>query len=188
MTQHHTEAKNCAACHAGGDVAAPHTPPALAHENCDACHTPARIALLTPSRPFCLTCHQPAGRPLPEPGVHDVPSGRDARRMAVATDWWEGRVSRPGLAACAMRSLALLPGDRGRAGVQPPPHRRHPGRELPRLHCRQHSRQTAWSAPATAAWRPRPATPCRAPPACPTATTGFPAPSTPRRPRWRRLR
>lgn len=57
--QHHTEAKNCAACHAGGDVAAPHTPPALAHENCDACHTPARVALLTPSRPFCLTCHQP---------------------------------------------------------------------------------------------------------------------------------
>jgi len=57
--QHHTEAKDCAACHAGGDVAAPHAPPAVAHERCDACHTPARIALLTPSRPFCLTCHQP---------------------------------------------------------------------------------------------------------------------------------
>ena len=50
--QHHTGAEDCAACHAGGDVAAPHTPPAVAHEDCDACHTPARIAMLTPSRPF----------------------------------------------------------------------------------------------------------------------------------------
>ena len=57
--QHHTEAENCAACHSGGDLAAPHTPPTVAHEGCDACHTPARIAQLTPSRPFCLTCHQP---------------------------------------------------------------------------------------------------------------------------------
>ncbi len=57
--QHHTEAKDCAACHAGGDIDTPHAPPAVAHEGCDACHTPARIAQLTPSRPFCLTCHQP---------------------------------------------------------------------------------------------------------------------------------
>jgi len=57
--KHHTEAGDCAACHAGGDLEAPHTPPVAAHERCDACHTPARIAALTPSRPFCLTCHQP---------------------------------------------------------------------------------------------------------------------------------
>ena len=57
--QHHTKADNCAACHAGGEIGAPHTPPAVAHEGCDACHTPARIAELTPSRAFCLTCHQP---------------------------------------------------------------------------------------------------------------------------------
>jgi len=30
----------------------------VAHEACDACHTPANVAQLTPSRPFCLTCHQ----------------------------------------------------------------------------------------------------------------------------------
>lgn len=63
--QHHTEAVNCAACHAGGDVAAPHTPPAVAHEGCSACHTPGRIADLTPSRPFCLTCHQPQAEHFP---------------------------------------------------------------------------------------------------------------------------
>ncbi len=57
--QHHTKADDCAACHAGGEIGAPHTPPAAAHEGCDACHTPARIAELTPSRAFCLTCHQP---------------------------------------------------------------------------------------------------------------------------------
>jgi hypothetical protein len=57
--QHHTEAKDCAACHAGGHLAAPHTPPAVAHEQCADCHTPANVAELTPTRPFCLTCHQP---------------------------------------------------------------------------------------------------------------------------------
>lgn len=57
--QHHTEATNCAACHAAGDLQVPHTPPVVAHERCDACHTPASITPLTPSRPFCLTCHQP---------------------------------------------------------------------------------------------------------------------------------
>ena len=56
--QHHTEARDCAACHAGGNVSAPHTPPTAAHVGCDGCHTPARVAQLTPSRPFCLTCHQ----------------------------------------------------------------------------------------------------------------------------------
>jgi hypothetical protein len=34
-----------------------HAPPAVAHESCDACHTPARIAELVPARTFCLTCH-----------------------------------------------------------------------------------------------------------------------------------
>lgn len=57
--QHHTEAKDCAACHAGGNLEQPHAPPVVAHQACDACHTPANIAQLTPSRPFCLTCHQP---------------------------------------------------------------------------------------------------------------------------------
>ncbi len=57
--QHHTKADDCAACHAGGNLEAPHAPPIVAHQGCDACHTPARVAELTPSRPFCLTCHQP---------------------------------------------------------------------------------------------------------------------------------
>jgi hypothetical protein len=57
--QHHTEAKDCAACHAGGELDQPHAPPVVAHQACDACHTPASVAQLTPSRPFCLTCHQP---------------------------------------------------------------------------------------------------------------------------------
>jgi hypothetical protein len=56
---HHTEAKDCATCHAGGNITQPHSPPAVAHQNCSACHTPADVAQLTPSRPFCLTCHQP---------------------------------------------------------------------------------------------------------------------------------
>ena len=63
--QHHTEAKDCAACHAGGNITAPHTPPALAHQACTFCHANADIAPLVPTRPFCLTCHQPQAEHFP---------------------------------------------------------------------------------------------------------------------------
>lgn len=53
--QHHEAQRTCTACHNR-----PETPPAhsrTTHVGCDECHTPSRIAALTPSRTFCLTCH-----------------------------------------------------------------------------------------------------------------------------------
>ncbi|HEV8453942.1 MAG TPA: hypothetical protein VGQ24_03565 [Gemmatimonadales bacterium] len=53
--QHHEEQRNCVQCHSRGDLSAAH--PRAAHVQCDACHTPSRIAALVPVRSFCLTCH-----------------------------------------------------------------------------------------------------------------------------------
>lgn len=55
--QHHTENRNCAACHSRAETPPAHT--RASHERCDACHTPSRIAPLSPSRSFCITCHLP---------------------------------------------------------------------------------------------------------------------------------
>jgi hypothetical protein len=52
--QHHEQAAQCAACH-GASVHDAHT--AKDHLACVSCHARATVALLTPDRSFCLTCH-----------------------------------------------------------------------------------------------------------------------------------
>jgi hypothetical protein len=56
---HHQSGRNCATCHRTPSITSAHAPPVNAHARCDACHTPSRIAALTPSRSFCLVCHAP---------------------------------------------------------------------------------------------------------------------------------
>jgi hypothetical protein len=56
---HHAESRDCATCHRTAEIAAPHRLPVQAHAACDACHTPATVARLVPTRSFCLACHQP---------------------------------------------------------------------------------------------------------------------------------
>ncbi len=53
--QHHSAISDCAQCHSRAETPAAHS--RAAHTGCDACHTPTRIAGLTPARSFCLTCH-----------------------------------------------------------------------------------------------------------------------------------
>ncbi|MEO8032364.1 MAG: cytochrome c3 family protein [Gemmatimonadota bacterium] len=55
--QHHTIARDCAACHTVPGLQQAHIPAQSTHIGCDACHTPATVALLTPARPLCQTCH-----------------------------------------------------------------------------------------------------------------------------------
>ncbi|MES2306266.1 MAG: hypothetical protein V4558_12200 [Gemmatimonadota bacterium] len=55
--QHHAEQRDCSSCHSRAENRTAHT--RATHTGCDACHTATRIAILTPSRTFCLTCHQP---------------------------------------------------------------------------------------------------------------------------------
>jgi len=54
---HHAPGRACATCHKTAAITEAHQPPAFRHVECDACHTPARIAGLVPTRSFCLTCH-----------------------------------------------------------------------------------------------------------------------------------
>jgi len=60
---HHQPGRSCATCHrteaTTEAITKAHLRPVTAHTRCDACHTPARIAELTPSRSFCLACHAP---------------------------------------------------------------------------------------------------------------------------------
>ena len=58
-TEHHAESRDCAACHRTAAITAPHRMPIQAHTGCNACHTPATVARLVPTRSFCLVCHQP---------------------------------------------------------------------------------------------------------------------------------
>ena len=53
--QHHTAQRTCLACHSRAETPAAHS--RATHVGCDECHTPSRIAELTPSRTFCITCH-----------------------------------------------------------------------------------------------------------------------------------
>jgi len=56
--KHHTKSQNCAGCHKLPGLAAAHADRLKTHfDGCNACHTPAVVALLTPTRPLCLTCH-----------------------------------------------------------------------------------------------------------------------------------
>lgn len=55
--QHHAARRDCAQCHNRSETRVAH--PRETHTACSACHTPARIAPLIPTRSFCLTCHIP---------------------------------------------------------------------------------------------------------------------------------
>jgi hypothetical protein len=54
---HHTVGRDCAACHRNEAVIEAHAPPIDAHRACDQCHTSATVAMLEPTRSFCLACH-----------------------------------------------------------------------------------------------------------------------------------
>ena len=51
---HHTQVAQCAACH-GTDVGSAHK--AADHLACTRCHSRETVALLTPDRSFCVSCH-----------------------------------------------------------------------------------------------------------------------------------
>jgi hypothetical protein len=55
--QHHTATGNCAACHLPQPAPQVHT--RESHVRCSACHEASTVARLSPTRPFCLGCHQP---------------------------------------------------------------------------------------------------------------------------------
>ena len=64
---HHTVERSCASCHTIADPIAGHATLETAHTRCDACHTPATVARLTPTRTFCITCHTAQGASHYEP-------------------------------------------------------------------------------------------------------------------------
>jgi hypothetical protein len=57
---HHASGRSCATCHKTETITTAHKRPEFAHLACATCHTPARIAALTPTRSFCLVCHDKA--------------------------------------------------------------------------------------------------------------------------------
>ena len=58
-SDHHAAGRTCATCHTGTQLRTAHRRNVSAsHQACDACHTATTVALLTPDRSFCLTCHQ----------------------------------------------------------------------------------------------------------------------------------
>ena len=54
---HHNAGRDCSSCHGPVQPKTFHTSLEASHQRCDACHTPATIARLTPTRSFCSTCH-----------------------------------------------------------------------------------------------------------------------------------
>lgn len=56
-SDHHAPNRNCASCHRIEAPRIEHKPD-VAHERCDACHTRAIVAELTPMRSFCSACHE----------------------------------------------------------------------------------------------------------------------------------
>ncbi len=56
---HHTADRDCATCHRTAEIVTAHKPPVDAHLACNRCHASATVAALTPSRSFCLACHDP---------------------------------------------------------------------------------------------------------------------------------
>lgn len=54
---HHAAGRECAFCHGAADPRAAHAALADMHIACDNCHSGEVVALLTPDRPFCSTCH-----------------------------------------------------------------------------------------------------------------------------------
>ena len=55
--EHHEFSRSCASCHVTDQLVPAHQPPVDAHQDCDGCHTPERVAGLVPTRTLCLTCH-----------------------------------------------------------------------------------------------------------------------------------
>jgi nitrate/TMAO reductase-like tetraheme cytochrome c subunit len=55
--EHHEASRVCSTCHTMADPKTKHVTLEVAHQRCDACHTAATVARLTPSRTFCSTCH-----------------------------------------------------------------------------------------------------------------------------------
>jgi hypothetical protein len=64
--EHHEYNRACAGCHATDQIVPAHRPPVEAHQECDACHTPERVAGLIPTRNLCLTCHTGQDHYLPK--------------------------------------------------------------------------------------------------------------------------
>lgn len=62
---HHSQSRSCATCHYGPELRTAHARPVDAHRGCDACHAERTVALLTPARGFCLTCHTDQARHYP---------------------------------------------------------------------------------------------------------------------------
>ncbi len=58
--EHHQDGRACATCHRTESITQPHSLPVHTHVACDRCHTTAAIAPLTPTRSFCLVCHDPS--------------------------------------------------------------------------------------------------------------------------------
>ncbi|MEK6597628.1 MAG: cytochrome c3 family protein, partial [Gemmatimonadota bacterium] len=56
---HHGNGRTCSSCHSLEGTQSRHTDPQAIHQRCDACHTRSTVALLNPTRPFCVTCHGP---------------------------------------------------------------------------------------------------------------------------------
>lgn len=54
---HHAAGRTCGVCHGGADPRAAHAELAETHVRCDNCHAETVVALLTPDRRFCQTCH-----------------------------------------------------------------------------------------------------------------------------------
>ena len=54
---HHAAGRNCSSCHAPVKPLSAHESVQASHQRCDACHTAATIARLTPTRSFCAACH-----------------------------------------------------------------------------------------------------------------------------------
>jgi len=57
--EHHAAGPTCSTCHTLPDAKVGHPTPEAAHQRCSACHTSTTVAQLTPTRPFCATCHAP---------------------------------------------------------------------------------------------------------------------------------
>jgi hypothetical protein len=57
--KHHEAGRECSWCHKSPVITQVHSLPVRVHTACDACHPTAAIAPLTPTRSFCLACHDP---------------------------------------------------------------------------------------------------------------------------------
>jgi hypothetical protein len=56
---HHTANRACATCHRTAEIVKAHQSPVDVHLACSRCHASATVSALTPTRSFCLACHDP---------------------------------------------------------------------------------------------------------------------------------